>query len=234
MTICRYCQNPAALLRHGDAGYPYGRDYGPTWTCTPCRAWVGCHPRTEKPLGGLANAELRLAKQAAHAAFDPLWQRKMAREGVTQGAARRAGYRWLADQLGLPFNKTHIGYFDIAQCQRVIEVCKNPSTRSEPMNITPQSFTEKPYTHIPMTLVESNQVGAVGYDSATKTLAVTFARGAGAIYHYPGVAQETFDAFMAAESKGKFFGEHIKTLPFDKFPSLADQEKAKAADEQTA
>lgn len=98
----------------------------------------------------------------------------------------------------------------------------------------PADFTEKPYTHIPMTPVESNQVGAVGYDSTTKTLAVTFARGAGAIYHYPGVAQETFDAFMAAESKGKFFGEHIKTLPFDKFPSLADQEKAKAADEQTA
>ncbi len=98
----------------------------------------------------------------------------------------------------------------------------------------PAAFTEKPYTAIPMTPVSSNQVGAVGYDPATKTLAVTFTRGAGAIYHYPGVPQETFDAFMAAESKGTFFGKNIKTLPFEKFPSLADQEKAKAAAEQTA
>lgn len=40
--------------------------------------------------------------------------------------------------------------------------------------------------------------------------------------------------FVAAESKGKFFGQHIQPLPFDKFPSLAEQEKAKAAAEQTA
>ena len=98
----------------------------------------------------------------------------------------------------------------------------------------PAAFTEKPYTHIAMTPVESNQVGAIGYDPTTQTLACTFTRGPGHIYHYPGVPQETFDAFMAAESKGKFFGEHIKTLPFDKFPSLAEQEKAKAAAEQTA
>ena len=35
----------------------------------------------------------------------------------------------------------------------------------------PAAFTDKPYTHIHMTPVESNQVGAVGYDPATKTLA---------------------------------------------------------------
>mgnify|MGYP000361362185 FL=1 len=79
-----------------------------------------------------------------------------------------------------------------------------------------------------MTAVESNQVGAVGYDPATQTLAVTFARGAGAIYHYPNVSPEVHAEFMAAESKGSFFGQHIKPLPFDKFPSLAEQEKAKA------
>lgn len=102
------------------------------------------------------------------------------------------------------------------------------------MNITPQSFTEKPYTHIAMTPVESGQIGAVGYDPATKTLAVTFARGAGAIYHYPNVEPQVHADFMAAESKGTFFGKHIKALPFDKFPSLADQEKAKAAAAQAA
>lgn len=98
----------------------------------------------------------------------------------------------------------------------------------------PAAFTDKAYTHIPMTPVESNQVGTVGYDPATKTLAVTFSRGAGAIYHYPNVEPEVHAEFMAAKSKGMFFAQHIKALPFDKFPSLAEQEKAKAETAQAA
>lgn len=83
----------------------------------------------------------------------------------------------------------------------------------------PQAYSEKKYQHIDMQPVESGQIRAIGYDAATTTLAVTFTRGAGAIYHYPGVSRETYDAFMAAESKGTFFGQHIKNLPFDKFPA---------------
>lgn len=73
------------------------------------------------------------------------------------------------------------------------------------------------YRAIPLTPVQSGQVKAVGYDSATKTLAVTFARGAGAVYHYPNVEPETHAAFISAESIGKFFGAHIQKLPFKKF-----------------
>jgi hypothetical protein len=76
---CRYCQSAVVLLKHGAPGYPYARDWGPVWACLPCDAWVGCHPGTEKALGGVANAELRVAKQAAHAAFDPLWRKKILR-----------------------------------------------------------------------------------------------------------------------------------------------------------
>lgn len=216
MPVCRYCQTDAALLRHGDAGYPYARDYGPTWTCRPCRAWVGCHPGTTDALGRLANAELRAAKQAAHAAFDPMWQRKAERDGVARGNARRAGYRWLADQMGLSFKDTHIGHFDLAQCLRVVEVCTNPSTRSEPMNIPATEASKEPYIAIPMVQVKSNQIACIGYDATRRTLSVQFTRGTGAEYHYPNVAPETHDAFMAAESKGKFFGEHIKALHFEK------------------
>ena len=83
----------------------------------------------------------------------------------------------------------------------------------------PAAFSEKEYKAIPMTPVQSNQIGAVGYDAASKTLAVTFARGPGHIYHYPNVEQKTHDDMMAAESKGTFFGQHIKALAFDKFPA---------------
>ncbi|MBT2326070.1 KTSC domain-containing protein [Variovorax paradoxus] len=73
------------------------------------------------------------------------------------------------------------------------------------------------YIEIPLQPVESNQVAAIGYDAATKTLAVTFTRGLGSIYQYPDVQPEVHAAFVGAESIGKFFGEHIKSLPFKKF-----------------
>lgn len=70
---------------------------------------------------------------------------------------------------------------------------------------------------IPLTPVQSNQVAAVGYDAASKTLAVTFARGPGHVYQYPNVEPKTHSDFMEADSKGTFFGKHIKALPFKKF-----------------
>jgi hypothetical protein len=81
----------------------------------------------------------------------------------------------------------------------------------------PQPFAEGPAPHIELHPIESSQVKAVGYDPKTKTLAVTFVRGTGAIYHYPNVEQATFDAFMASDSAGSFFGQHIKPLPFVKY-----------------
>ena len=123
MKTCRYCQQAAQLLKFGDKGYPYGADYGPTWTCVPCQAWCGCHPGTENALGGLANAELRAAKQAAHAAFDPLWHGKIRRDKCSKRQARNAGYAWLAGQLGIPVKKCHIGMMNLDECRKVVEVC---------------------------------------------------------------------------------------------------------------
>lgn len=132
MKTCRYCLLPAALLRFGDAGYPYQVDYGPVWACVKDRAWVGCHPGTENALGGLANAELRAAKMAAHAAFDPLWQAKMRRDKCTKRKARNAGYAWLAGELGIPVKKCHIGFMSLEECQRVVEICQSAITKKEP------------------------------------------------------------------------------------------------------
>lgn len=82
----------------------------------------------------------------------------------------------------------------------------------------PAAYSENKRPKIDLRQVESNQVGAIGYDDATQTLAVQFKRGARAIYHYPNVKRETFDAFKGAESIGNFFAQHLKALPFDKFP----------------
>lgn len=81
----------------------------------------------------------------------------------------------------------------------------------------PQDYSKDARPQIALSPVKSNQIKAVGYDAATKTLAVTFTRGAGAIYHYPGVTPEAHAAFIGAESIGKHFGQHIQSLPFAKF-----------------
>lgn len=95
-------------------------------------------------------------------------------------------------------------------------------------------MTAKPETpkrpHIALHEVKSSQVKSVGFDHGTNTLAVQFTRGSGAIYHYPGVTKEQYEAFVKAESIGVHFGKHIKvnhkgeTRSFTKF----DAEKAPA------
>lgn len=64
--------------------------------------------------------------------------------------------------------------------------------------------------------VVSSQIAAIGYDQATKILAVQFKgkNGPGTIYTYADVPPEVHHGLMNAESKGKFFGERIKKAGF--------------------
>lgn len=98
------------------------------------------------------------------------------------------------------------------------------------------AYTDEPYVVIPMLPVTSHQVAAIGYDAGTKTLAVTFTRGPGAIYHYPNVEPKQHADFLAAESIGKFFGAHIQGMAFKKFPPLTkpEDEQQPTAAPQTA
>jgi NAD-dependent aldehyde dehydrogenases len=114
---CPYCNRPVYLV-NGKMMYPHRPDLYEKkfYLCIPCNAYVGCHPGTTEPLGRLANAELRAAKIAAHAAFDPLWR--------TVGNRKRSeAYRWLADKLGIRWKDCHIGMFDVETCKRVVEIC---------------------------------------------------------------------------------------------------------------
>ena len=113
---CNLCGKRAALYG-GDVVYPGRQDLAHRhfWVCWPCNAWVGCHSSGDgaAPLGLLADQALRDARRAAHAAFDPIWQgSEMARIEV---------YAWLSDATGIPPPKCHIGWMDLAQCQRVID-----------------------------------------------------------------------------------------------------------------
>tara|TARA_B100001250_G_scaffold408812_1_gene431881 strand:+ start:4180 stop:4515 length:336 start_codon:yes stop_codon:yes gene_type:complete len=93
----------------------------------------------------------------------------------------------------------------------------------------PQELSDKPRPQIKLTPVDSSQVARIGYEEESKILAVQFKHGRMAIYHYPNVEPQTYADFMAAESKGVFFREHIKALPFEKFPADPEQSDVQAA-----
>lgn len=121
--VCPYCDKPAALVT-GAAIYPHRPDlFGKKfWQCAPCKAHVGCHAAGNgegdgtKPLGRLANDELRRWKSKAHAAFDPLWKARTMR--------RKEAYGWLAQSLGISAANCHIGMFDVDLCKRTVEAVK--------------------------------------------------------------------------------------------------------------
>jgi hypothetical protein len=129
---CSYCAAAAKLVTGAEI-YPHRPDLAALqfWQCKPCDAFVGCHKAGSgygdgtRPLGRLANAALRKAKMRAHAAFDPLWK--------TRQMGRRNAYALLAQKLGIPVDRAHIGEFDEAMCARVVEVCKTPNARVQPL-----------------------------------------------------------------------------------------------------
>ena len=123
--ICPYCNSKSERV-YGDKIYPRRPDLWAQifYRCKPCKAWVGTHKNSNgKPLGRLANLELRRAKGKAHAAFDRLWKAKMQRDDCSKSQARKAGYRWLAEQLEIDPKDCHIGMFDVEMCNRVADIC---------------------------------------------------------------------------------------------------------------
>lgn len=102
---CPYCNKLSELV---DSSEVYGKSYGYMYICWDCKAYVGCHKGTVKPLGTLANAELRDLRKQCHAAFDPIWQ-----SGKTR---RKKAYKELSLLLGIPVQETHFAMFDKSRC----------------------------------------------------------------------------------------------------------------------
>lgn len=110
-TICPYCGGKVIFT---DSAVIYGgKSYGDIYLCTNCNASVGVHKGTKKPLGTLANSVLKLKRQEAHRIFDGWWKARRMN--------RNAAYRWLSEQMKLPVHRTHIGQFDMAQCEQAIQ-----------------------------------------------------------------------------------------------------------------
>ena len=74
--------------------------------------------------------------------------------------------------------------------------------------------------HIPMNPVKSTQVESIGYDAASKTLAVKFIR-TPSTYRYHDVSPEKFAELQNAESVGSFVHHNFvkSKAPFTKIPA---------------
>lgn len=108
----------AVRLANNSEVYGESQGYWPfVYICHTCRAYVGLHPHTDIPLGTLADATTRLARQSAKAAFNPLWQ--------SGGLPRSQAYDWLAAQLGMPVEQCHFGWFDADTCYLAMAIIDN-------------------------------------------------------------------------------------------------------------
>lgn len=118
--ICRYCGGKVIFT---DAKKIYENGTDKIYLCTNCNAYVGVHKGTNRPLGKLANAALRMKRRETHTFFDAFWQ--------AQNITRAEAYRLLARELGVPERKAHIGNMEMDDCQRVIDFCCKNQIKKE-------------------------------------------------------------------------------------------------------
>jgi len=114
---CAECGKTAHIVG-GERIYPHRPDLFDKrfWLCE-CGAYCGCHGFTTRPLGFLAGADTRRARNNAHAVFDPLWK--------SGAMGRRDAYSWLAEQMGLRAEECHIGMMNGDQARKVIQLCND-------------------------------------------------------------------------------------------------------------
>lgn len=121
---CPYCGAKAALH---SASYVYGETANGSdllYVCDrypKCNSYVAAHRKSKKPMGTLANGDLRNKRIQAHRAFDWIWKSGL----MTKWQA----YKWMQSKLGLSDKQAHIAKFSEYMCDRLIVIC-NEAYRS--------------------------------------------------------------------------------------------------------
>ncbi len=119
--LCPYC-NQQAVLR--PANYVYGISPASTgkhlYVCRnwpKCDAYVSAHRKDLRPMGQLANGELRNRRILAHRALE--------RYRKVTGMNKQELYVWLRTKLYLHIDDAHVAKFSLEQCSQVIDLCNN-------------------------------------------------------------------------------------------------------------
>lgn len=114
---CDFCDSPVNLRENKEV---YGKNFGQwpwIYLCSNdnCKAFISCIKGTYKPVGTLANHELReLRKQIS------LWLRQLVEEGpFTEIGAKD----WCAAWIGVKLDEFKIAKLSVKQCQTIIYRC---------------------------------------------------------------------------------------------------------------
>lgn len=113
-TSCRYCHGKVICVQNYVI---YGRNYGEwpwVYVCEKCNARIGLHPRTNIPLGTIADDELRRKRGEAKELFLFMKDRF--------NLSRDEAYAQLSVLLKKPPEETHFGMFELIDCTNAIRL----------------------------------------------------------------------------------------------------------------
>ncbi len=120
---CPYCGSPAVCR---PASTVYGTDTIDSksylYLCSnwpSCDAYVSAHRKDRRPMGTLANSELRHKRILAHRALQRLQKERH--------MDKWAAYLWLQTNLKLDESHAHIGMFSEHMCDQLISLCRTPA-----------------------------------------------------------------------------------------------------------
>jgi zinc-finger-containing domain len=105
--FCVACdKNIEAKLVSGSIVYPRSPQlaHDKFWMCNSCKNFIGCHKNANKnklkPLGVIANKELKEARIQIHNIIDPIWQgEKMKRGEIYAIISNELGYTYHTGEL---------------------------------------------------------------------------------------------------------------------------------------
>lgn len=113
--FCNCCGGPVRLISNMEIynGTEYG-DWPYAYRCENCEAYVGLHPKTDLPLGTLADHATREARK----------QKKLFISIIKSHFKGRsdAAYQWLSDSMGIEKRMCHWGIFTIEQCNQAATI----------------------------------------------------------------------------------------------------------------
>ena len=115
---CPYCGGKV-IFRSADGIYNENKYGTMLYVCShypQCDSYVRASKNSNIPVGTMANAKLRRLRTEAHREFDQLYK--------TGRMDRNSAYKWLADLIGAPLSKAHIGLLGEYYCTEVIKQAK--------------------------------------------------------------------------------------------------------------
>lgn len=114
---CSHCgpDSPVFLVNNEEI---YGRSFGDwpfAYLCPNCERYVGLHPGTDIPLGTLADRSTRDARKKHKKVFHEM--------ASAMKYTRRQAYQALADEMNIPVEQCHWGWFNEKQCEEAGNIC---------------------------------------------------------------------------------------------------------------